>query len=435
MDRIAKAKELFAQARGILENKDSTAEQKESTKAMIVEAQALMAEVKQLKAIEAAAKELEVTAGGKAQEVENDRKVLESKGFERWGEFLYAIWEANRGGKVDPRLSRFEDDEPTGPKAGKQSKTLGEGTGAGGGFLVPTEERTDLMSLVGEDSIIRQRATIIPMRRRQVGIPVLDQTGATAGQPHWFGGMRFYWTEESGEKTASDAAFRRITLEAHKLVGFTRSSDELLDDSAISLEAFLASPLGMAGGIRWMEDYAFLRGNGAGQPLGILNAAATIVQARAADGEITFPDLANMVEKFLPTGKGYWVMTQSALSEMIQMSGPSGNPSYVWSPFGYQGAAGALPATLFGYPVVWTEKLPTIGVQGDVLLCDPRYYLIGDRQAVTVESTKFERWAYDETSWRAVHRVDGQPWLSAPLTLQDGSTQVSPFVILGDKSS
>jgi regulation of enolase protein 1 (concanavalin A-like superfamily) len=31
-----------------------------------------------------------------------------------------------------------------------------------------------------------------------------------------------------------------------------------------------------------------------------------------------------------------------------------------------------------------------------------------------------------------VHRVDGQPWLNAPLTYQDGTTQVSPFVTLTD---
>ena len=31
---------------------------------------------------------------------------------------------------------------------------------------------------------------------------------------------------------------------------------------------------------------------------------------------------------------------------------------------------------------------------------------------------------------RVVKRVDGQPWLNGPITLQDGATQVSPFVVL-----
>ena len=137
------------------------------------------------------------------------------------------------------------------------------------------------------------------------------------------------------------------------------------------------------------------------------------------------------MENFLPSGRGMWVITQSALSDLIQLTGPAGNPSYVWQPNAREG----VPGFLLGFPVVWSEKSPRIGEPGDVLLADWSYYLIGDRQAITVESTQFDRWRFDETSWRLVHRVDGQPWLSQPLTFQDGTTEVSPFVILGGKVS
>jgi HK97 family phage major capsid protein len=133
------------------------------------------------------------------------------------------------------------------------------------------------------------------------------------------------------------------------------------------------------------------------------------------------------MEDFLPSGNGLWTITQSAMSELIQLNGPAGNPSYIWQP----NARDGVPGFILGFPVIWTEKLPLIGNQGDVLLADWRYYLLGDRQATTIESTQFDFWRYDQTSWRAVHRVDGQPWLSTPLTYQDGTTQVSPFVILG----
>jgi hypothetical protein len=36
----------------------------------------------------------------------------------------------------------------------------------------------------------------------------------------------------------------------------------------------------------------------------------------------------------------------------------------------------------------------------------------------------------NQMTWRVVERVDGQPWLEKVVTLQDGSTTVSPFVIL-----
>ena len=45
------------------------------------------------------------------------------------------------------------------------------------------------------------------------------------------------------------------------------------------------------------------------------------------------------------------------------------------------------------------------------------------------------RFRNDLIAWRAVHRVDGQPWLSAPITLADGTTDISPFVILAGGGS
>jgi HK97 family phage major capsid protein len=421
-DKLEKVKALFAEAKAILEKADATAEDKARVEPLLAEANALKAEVVQMKNILAAAEALEADAAveSKVQKAED-----KSSKFTHYGEFLEAANIAARTNVVDPRLVAFKDEEPRGRKT-----TMVEGTGAFGGFLVPAEFRAELMSEAAENSIVRSRATIIPMRRRQIDIPVLDQTSTTACEPHWFGGMQFHWTEEGGHKEQSDPKFRQISLVAHKLIGYTRASDELLDDSAISLEAFLGGPLGMAGGISWMEDFAFLTGSGAGQPQGVIGAGATII-VPAAGLTVTFPDLADMMQAFLPTGRGVWVISQSLMSDLIQLNGPAGNPSYIWQ----ANARDGIPGSILGFPVIWTEKLPVAGVQGSILLADFRYYLVGDRQATTVESTKFDRWQHDETSWRAVHRVDGQPWLSQPLTLQDGTTQVSPFVILGAGST
>jgi HK97 family phage major capsid protein len=188
--------------------------------------------------------------------------------------------------------------------------------------------------------------------------------------------------------------------------------------------------MGFAGGVAWMEDYAFIQGTGAGQPLGVINAGATLTVPRAAVATpIQYVDLVNMYEGFLPSAKGVWFFSQSAISNLLQLTDPGG--FYIWQP----NAVAGVPQTLFGLPIMFTEKCPRVGNPGDVILGDWRYYLIGDRQATTIESTKFDRWVYDQTSWRVVHRVDGQPWLSTPLTYQDGTTQVSPFVILGAKST
>lgn len=415
-EKLARADQLFEEVKNVLGNPEASAEEKEAIEGKVAEARKLKDEALQLKSIVDEAAEIV-----KAQAAMQEPNEVADGRFEDWTEYLKAVFFKQAKGIDDERLVWF--------KEGAEKKAMSGESGASGGYLIPTQFLPQLQAVQAEDGIMRNAGpTIIRMSSRQVALPVLDQTGTTAGVPHWFGGMKFYWAEEGEQKTETEPEFRQINLVAKKLIGYAYASDEVLDDSAISLADFLSGPMGFAGGIAWMEDYAYLRGVGGGQPLGVLNAPATLTVNRGTAGTISYPDLVDMLESFLPSGRGAWVMTHSALSEIIQLTGPSGNPSYVWQP----NAREAPPGTLLGMPVYWTEKLPALGTEGDVLLMDARYYVIGDRQATTVETTPYDRWRYDQTSWRAVHRVDGQPWLSAPLTYQDGSTQVSPFVVLGD---
>ncbi|MFA5714393.1 MAG: phage major capsid protein [Candidatus Paceibacterota bacterium] len=428
-EKLKRAETLFGEAKAILTNPERTAEDSAKVEKLMEDAKALKAEAAKLQEIDTFSKEYLAAEEVKqeADKAKGERK--DPKQFKDWQEFLKAAFYANHRiptmQKLDPRLQYFKDEK----EEGHEEKVMVESVGASGGFLVPAEFMATLQAVTAELALVRGRASIIRMRRRQIGIPVLDQTTTTAGIPHWFGGMQFYWAEEAELKTITDAKFREVQLVAHKLIGYTTASDELVADSAISLADFLSGPLGMAGGIAWMEDYSFIRGTGVGQPLGVINAGATISVARDATNP-TYNDLCNMVENFMPSGRGVWFISQSLFSEMLQLNGPAANPSYIWG-----NAIAGVPNTLLGYPVVFTEKCPLRNNPGDVILADWRYYLIGDRQATTVESTQYDLWRYDKTSWRAVHRVDGQPWLSQPLYYEDGTTMISPFVILGAKSS
>lgn len=421
-DKKERASQLYADIERLLTDPTVLAEEKEHIQAMMEEAEGLTSDLFRLDEVQKAYKKL--------QEIKNPASKPDGSQFDHFGDYLTRVYLAGRSGmaKVDPRLKYFEDEKI----AGAEAKDLGESVGASGGFLVPVELQTQVYGVSAEQSVFMQRATHIPMRRRQIQIPVLDQTDTTAGVAHWFGGIQAYWVAEHAEKPQSEPTWREITLTAHEMVGYTRASNILLDDAAISLEAFFNGPLGFNGAMTWLMDWATINGTGAGMPLGWMNADATLVVDRATSGTITYPDLLNMLQVFLMTGgQGVWYVSQSALATLAQMSGPSGNPSYVWM----NDAQGGIPGRLLGMPVVFTEKLPALGSQGDIALVNPPYYLVGDRQAVTIESTQFDRWRYNQTSWRAVARLDGQPWLSAPLTLMDGSSQLSPFVVLGDTST
>ena len=411
----------------IVRNPDASAEDLERAEKMLNEAADLSQRSTEVKALE----EKMMDAFKAQQQTEQKPEHQSPSGFRHLGEFARAIWLARQKGLdyYDQRLQYMGGPDESASAPG-DVKAMVERVGADGGFLVPVEYQATIRAVSVELSVVRGRATVIPMARRQMQMPVVDQTSTTAGKPHWFGGMYARWTEEASSKTEDSPQFQLVTLTAHKLAMITYVSDELLDDSAVGLDAFLMGNMGFPGLIAWHEDFTFIQGTGAGQPLGVIPAPATITVNRVAQNAVGYADLCNMRENFLPSGNGVWILNQSLMSDMLQLNGPTGNPSYIWG-----SAVDGSPDRLLGFPVIWSEKNPTIGTAGDVILADWSYYLIGDRQNTTIDTSIHNRFETDQTTWRAVHRVDGRPWLSAPLTLQDGAQQVSPFVILGDKDT
>lgn len=422
---IGQAQALIGEVKAIHAKPDVSAEDREKVVKLTADAKALAERATSLSDLWKAAQELEGLATKQAPQARPG-------GFKSMGDFLQGVYRTTFRGSADPRLTTWHDpNEPSvttktgsnGWAESPETKDLVENIGASGGFLVPVEQMAQLLSVPGPENVVRARATVVPMRRRQIQWPVLDQTNTTAGQPAWYGGVLAQWTEEAASKPEHEPSFKQINLVAHKLVCYTEASDELLDDSAVSLEALLAQLY--RGAVAWYEERAFVNGTGAGQPRGVIWAPATFVQGRAAAGAIGLVDIINMLEHFHGSNP-VWLISRSALPSIMQLNGPAANPSYVFMP----NARDGMPATLFGYPVFWNEHCPLLGQRGDIGLYDFKMYLVGDRQGTTIDASKHYRFQYDLTAWRAVHRVDGQPWLSQPIYLADGVSQVSPFVVL-----
>jgi hypothetical protein len=263
--------------------------------------------------------------------------------------------------------------------------------------------------------------------RREMEVPALDQqTAQTAGTSAFFGGAQAYWTAEAGAYTETEPKFKMVRLVAHKLAGYTLSSNEMLADSAVALEALLRTLFG--GRIAWYEDYAFLRGDGAGKPLGIQPAACTIAVNRAGANAIALADAGNMLAKLLPASynNAVWVAHQSAIPQLIALS--LSNATMVsW----VQNLAGQkLPASLLGLPLIFSEKVPALGTKGDLGLYDFSKYLVGDRQDLTIASSEHYKFVNGQMTWKFEKRIDGQPWMKSAITLADATSTVSPFVIL-----
>lgn len=334
-----------------------------------------------------------------------------------FGQFLLAVRHGDRKA-LEEMGSQYAEWE------GKAALTTQVGTQ--GGYTVPEEFLPRLLALATENAVVRPRATIIPMTSRTVQVPCLDATTVqTAGDSAFLGGLVARWTEEASALNETEPTFRQVELVAHELSGYAKVSTTLMQDSAAGLEALLLTLFGRAVG--WHEDYAFLRGNGAGKPLGILNAGALISVTRSGASAFALADAATMLARLLPgwsRANTVWAMHPTVLAKLFVMSESGTGSDLMIVDRGTD-----LPTmSLLGIPVVVTEKLPALNTAGDVLLLDLKHYLIGDRQQVEVAYSEHVAFTTNQAAWRFVARVDGQPWLRDKVTLTDASSTLSPFV-------
>jgi HK97 family phage major capsid protein len=306
---------------------------------------------------------------------------------------------------------------------------MGESSGVTGGYIVPPDFYQQLLQIAIEATTFRQYGFVQPMASATLQFPYLDITTAptSAGNTSFTGGVIANWTNEAQNRTEVEPAFKMMELKAQELSGYSVSSNILLQDAAFGLEKFLFTLFGKA--IGWFEEYAFLQGNGVGKPLGVLNAPATIALTRNTPSHFFFADIAGMLSKLLPASytSARWYISPTVVSDLLQLKDASGRALFISID---QGAVKAPIWKLLNMPVTITEKLPALGTKGDVMLIDPQLYVIGDRQMLEVAASEHVNFLKNQMTWRFVQRVDGRPWLDNPITLQDTTSQVSPFVAL-----
>ncbi|MFJ4682053.1 phage major capsid protein [Streptomyces sp. NPDC088789] len=298
---------------------------------------------------------------------------------------------------------------------------------ADGGFLVPETLRAQLLQLALEQSVVRPLATVVPMDSARVPFPMIDTT-TNAGSV--FGGMVAYWGEEGAALQDSSPKFGRVELDAKKLTGLSAVPNELLQDSIVSFSALIETLWPKA--LAFEEDAKFQVGSGTGEPLGFRGTGnpAAIAVPRTTSNKIQYPDVVNMYAQMLPSSlsRAVWMCSPDAIPQLLQLSltvGTGGNSVFVVN------AAAGMPMSIFGRPLIITEKASALGTRGDLAFTDLSYYLVGDRQIMTADSSTDYAFGNDKTTFRIIQRVDGRPWIQSAITPANGSSnKLSPFIEL-----
>jgi len=339
------------------------------------------------------------------------------KEFRNTGEFLHAIAKFKQDGRRDPRLDILME---------KREQTMG--TGATGGYALPEQFDATIRQVQAQESIVRPRAAVIPAGTppdAKLTFPALDQTSAQ----NIYGGVTVVHTGEGVTMTETTAKLREVSLEPKEISAYIVVTNKLLNnwDAAGS---FVTRQLSQA--MMGQEDYDFMRGDGVNKALGFINCAAAISYSRATASQVAFADCYNMLARMLMRGGSYvWLASQTIIPQLTAMVDAGSNS--VW--LGGQGpsnvAAGPLPSTLLGIPVVFADRLPALGTKGDLSLVNLSYYLIKDGSGPAAASSEHVYFTSNKVVFKIVWNVDAHPWLTEAIGLE-GSTSntVSPFVVL-----
>lgn len=344
-------------------------------------------------------------------------KQMDDIGFQTIGEFVRTGWHKNQNpdrdklDKMKSVMNTFSGVEPS-----------------AGGFLIPESMRAEILEIALAEAIVRSRATVITLTNPTQLVPFVD---ATTNVGSVMGGFVFYWTPEQGTIQMSTAKFGRTKLEANKLVGGSAVPNELWSD-APALTSWIMNALPK--GIAFYEDLAFFTGSGVGEPVGFLNPAnKALISIPKESGQsaktILTANILKMYSRMLPSSleNAVWIVNQTTFPQLMSLTidvGTGGAPVMLMD------IRSAPNITMLGRPVIFTEKVPALGSAGDINFVDLSYYLVGDRQAVSVETSEHARFETDETLLRVIERVDGRPWIQSPIQPLNGDP-LSPFLQLG----
>ncbi|WP_270422735.1 phage major capsid protein [Citrobacter portucalensis] len=265
-----------------------------------------------------------------------------------------------------------------------------------GGYTVPTQMRN----------------TIIDAMKAYGGIASVSQILNTSN------GQDITWstsdgTAEEGELLAENSAasegdvtFGTAILGAKKLSSkIIRVSNELLQDSGVDIEAYLAGRIAQRIG-RGEAKY-LVQGTGAGTPLQPKGLAASVTGtvSAAAAATFTWQEMNSLKHAIDPAYRGgpkfRWAFNDGTLQVIEEMVDDQKRP--LWLP----DVVGGSPATVLGIPYVIDQAI-------DAAAANKKFIFLGDFNRFIVRRVSYmtlkrlvERYAeYDQTAFLAFHRFD-----------------------------
>ena len=279
---------------------------------------------------------------------------------------LYAKW--LRGGD-----NAISNDDWSYIKNTMSTTTVGEG-----GYTVQSNVAATLIDALKEYGGMRATSTILQTAQgNPLSFPTSDGT-AEVGE----------WIAQNVTATGADPSFGTVALNVFKASSkIVAVPYELLQDSTIDIEAFVAGRL--AARLGRITNTGYTVGTGSGQPNGIVTAASTGVTAANSSSQVTaitydsIIDLIHSVDPAYRARRCTFMLNDASVKVIRKIKDGQSRPLFVP---GYEvGVPGGAPDTLCGYPIVVNQDVAVMAASAkSVVFGDLASYYIRDAMEVTL---------------------------------------------------
>ncbi len=227
-------------------------------------------------------------------------------------------------------------------------------TGSEGAFLTPTEFSDQIFTLANDYGVARKECFSVPMRSVKKEMPA----GLT--------GVEMFYTAQGGKKGISKPSFGKVTLEAQTAAGIALMTQDVIDDSAPDLAAYLLRIIPEA--LTKREDESCFFGNG-DRIAGIVNttnpdSVITVPASGASVEAVTLDDLNRM--KYAIKGSAArgakWFCNRNFVGVLERIKDTeTGKYLLTTSPDG-------TTQKIWGFEIATTDAFPAIPTANDVVM-------------------------------------------------------------------
>ena len=328
-----------------------------------------------------------------------------------FGRCITEAWRLRQYGKTSKEFQEFVR------ASGPASQANQEGQTDLGGVVVPTITYNQIARIIGEASIVRKVATIVPMTSNVMTMP----TRSSGPSVSWPG-------ELTAPTSHSSVLFSNPQLTAKTLLAVSEVSMELDEDSIVALEPFFATLFAEA--VAQEENkqafYSTSPFTGVCNTAGIASTTFAATAFGNTFAEVTHTDLVKTmfsIDSKL-VHKGTWIMHATAFQQVFGLKDSQNRPIYATS-------WASLPATspvpdqqiqaqstvLLGRPCFLSDVMPsTAGAQNSQVFAvygDMSKIAMGDRKALTVEWSDQPFFENGSLALRVRERVAFKPLIAS----------------------